>query len=139
MHGVHRYLHTVHTVEGVELSITPVAQLEVTPRQAIAELEADLGLSAKDLTGALDIDRKTLERWVKGETYPQREARKRLIALLGLRDHLAESFTDLDGAREWLNAPARYLGGITPAEALRTGRMDRVEATLEVLESGIFV
>jgi hypothetical protein len=99
----------------------------------------DLGLSAKDLTGALSVDRKTLERWVKGETYPQREARKRLIALLTLRDRLAESFEDLAGAREWLNAPARYLGGITPAEALRTGRMDRVEAALEVLESGIFV
>jgi transcriptional regulator with XRE-family HTH domain len=104
-----------------------------------AQLEEDLGLSVKDLTGALSVDRKTLERWVSGETYPQREARRRLIALLALRDHLRESFTDLEGAREWLNAPARYLGGITPAEALRTGRMDRVEATLDALESGIFV
>ena len=125
--------------EGVEMSASPVAQLEMAPRQAVSLLEADLGLSATDLTGALSIDRKTLGRWVSGETYPQREARRRLIALLGLRDHLAENFTDFDGAREWLNAPARYLGGITPVEALRTGRLDRVEATLEVLESGIFV
>jgi hypothetical protein len=121
------------------VGIAPIAQLEIAPRQAVQQLEADLGLSAKDLTGALSVDRKTLERWVSGETYPQREARKRLIALLGLRDHLAESFDDLAGAREWLSAPAGYLGGITPAEALRTGRMDRVEAALEVLESGIFV
>ena len=121
------------------MSVSPVTQLEMAPRQAIQLLEADLGLSAKDLTGALSVDRKTLDRWVSSETYPQREARKRLIALLALRDHLAESFENLEGAREWLNAPARYLGGITPAEALRTGRMDRVEAALEVLESGIFV
>ena len=119
--------------------MSAVGQLEIAPWQAVQQIEADLGLPAKDLTGALDVDRKTLDRWVKGETYPQREARKRLIALLGLRDHLAESFDDLAGAREWLNAPARYLGGITPVEALRTGRMDRVEAALEVLESGIFV
>jgi transcriptional regulator with XRE-family HTH domain len=111
----------------------------MAPRQAVQQLEADLGLTAKDLTGALSVDRKTLDRWVSGETYPQREARKRLIGLLALRDHLRESFTDMEGAREWLNAPARYLGGITPAEALKTGRMDRVEATLEALESGIFI
>jgi uncharacterized protein (DUF2384 family) len=111
----------------------------MAPRQAVEVLEADLSLSAKDLMGALDVDRKTLGRWVSGETYPQKEARRRLIALLSLRDHLAEIFTDFEGAREWLNAPARYLGGITPVEALRTGRLDRVEAALEVLESGIFV
>ena len=121
------------------MSASPISQLDITPRQAIRQLESDLGLTAKDLTGALDIDRKTLDRWVSGATYPQRDARRRLVAMLTLRDRLRESFTDLDGAREWLNAPARYLGGLTPVEVLRTGRIDRVEATFEVLESGIFI
>jgi uncharacterized protein (DUF2384 family) len=111
----------------------------MTPRQAVHQLESDLGLSSKDLTGALSVDRRTLERWVSGETYPQRDARRRLVALLGLHDRLCEAFDGSEGAREWLHAPSRYLGGITPAEAVRTGRLDRVEAAFEVLESGIFV
>ncbi len=33
----------------------------------------------------------------------------------------------------------RYLGGLTPAEAVRVGRTDRAEAALEALDSGVFV
>lgn len=121
------------------MSVSPAAQLEMTPRQALDRLESDLGLSAEDLTGALSIDRRTLKRWISGETYPQREARRRLVDLLALRQRLCDAFAGPDGAREWLHASSRYLGGITPAEALRSGRLDRVEAAFEVLESGIFV
>ena len=121
------------------MSVSPVAQLEMTPRQAINQLESDLGLTSKDLVGALSVDRRTLDRWLSGETYPQREARRRLVDLLALDRRLCEAFEGPDGAREWMHASSRYLGGITPAEALRTGRLDRVAATFEVLESGIFV
>jgi hypothetical protein len=121
------------------MSVTPAAQLEMTPRQAVLRLEADLGLSPKDLTGSLSIDRRTLERWLNGDTYPQREARRRLVDLLALNSRLCEAFDGPVGAREWLHASSRYLGGITPAEALRSGRLDRVNAAFEVLESGIFI
>lgn len=121
------------------MSVSPAAQLDMTPRQALNQLESDLGLTAKDLIGALSVNRRTLDRWLSGETYPQREARRRLVELLGLSQRLSEAFEGPDGAREWLHASSRYLGGITPAEALRSGRLDRVEAAFEVLESGIFV
>lgn len=61
------------------------------------------------------------EKWLSdalGETHPQRTARERLAELL---------------------EPSRYLGGIRPAEAIRAGRADRVEAALDVLDSGVFV
>ena len=121
------------------MTVSPAAQLEMTPRQALDRLGSDLGLTPDDLTGALDIDRRTLKRWLTGETYPQREARRRLIELLALSQRLCEAFEGPEGAREWLHASSRYLGGITLAEALRSGRLDRVEATFEVLESGIFI
>ena len=111
----------------------------MTPRQALNRLESDLGLTPKDLIGALSVDRRTIDRWLSAETYPQREARRRLVELLALSQRLCDAFEGPDGAREWLHAASRYLGGITPAEALRTGRLDRVEAAFEVLESGIFV
>ena len=84
-------------------------------------LEADLGLPSKDLADALSVDRKTLDRWVTGETYPQREARRRLVELLALSQRLCEAFEGPDGVQEWLHASSRYLGGLTPAEALRSG------------------
>ena len=121
------------------MSVSPAAQLDMTPRQALQRLESDLGLSSKDLTGSLSVDRKTVDRWLSGETYPQRDARRRLVELLALSQRLTEAFEGPEGAREWLHAPSRYLGGITPVEALRSGRLDRVQAAFEVLESGIFV
>ena len=121
------------------MSISPAPQLEMTPRQAVQRLESDLGLTTKDLASSLNVDPRTLDRWLSGETYPQRETRRRLIELLTLSQRLCEAFEGPEGAHEWMHASSRYLGGITPAEALRTGRLDRVEAAFEVLESGIFV
>ncbi|MHB1005347.1 MAG: MbcA/ParS/Xre antitoxin family protein [Chloroflexota bacterium] len=56
-----------------------------------------------------------------------------------LRHRLLGTFTTAEAARAWLNAANRYLGGLTPADALRVGRLDRVEAALEALDSGVFI
>ena len=114
-------------------------RLEMTPAQAVERLEGDLGLSRGELAAALGTTPRTLERWRAGTTHPQRHARRRLAALLNLDEHLRVTFTDREAAREWLRAPNPYLGGLTPSDALRAGRADRVEAALEVLDSGVFV
>jgi hypothetical protein len=62
-----------------------------------------------------------------------------LAGLLALDVRLRETFDSAEESREWLNAENRYLGGLTPAEAVRAGRVDRVEAALEAIDSGIFV
>jgi hypothetical protein len=56
---------------------------------------------------------------------------------VALAEHLEEIFGE--NASEWLEADTRYLGGMKPIEALRAGRMDRVEAALEALDSGFVV
>ena len=114
-------------------------KLEITPAQAVERLEGDLGLTRGELAAALGATPRTLERWRTGATHPQRDARRRLAALLNLDEHLRDTFTDWEAAREWLRAPSPYLGGLTPADALRAGRADRVEAALEALDSGVFV
>jgi hypothetical protein len=48
-----------------------------------------------------------------------------------------ETFESSDVARTWLHSESRYLGGLTPAGAIRVGRLDRAEAALEALDSGI--
>lgn len=114
-------------------------RLDVTPAQAVEQLERDLGLSSQELAGALDASPRTVERWRTSETYPQREARMRLAAMVSLDRRLRDTFTTREAIRAWLHADNRYLGGITPAEALRVGRFDRVEAALEALDSGVFL
>jgi transcriptional regulator with XRE-family HTH domain len=114
------------------------AVLDITPRQALDSLQTGLGLSDEDLAGALGISARTLQRWRANTAYPQQVARRRLAALLSLQERVKGAFKSTDVQR-WSHAESRYLGGITPAEAIRAGRVDRVEAALEALDSGIFL
>lgn len=116
-----------------------VVTLHLTPDQAIIRLSRDLGLSLATLAQATGASTRTVERWRSGETLPQREARQRLADLLALDQRLRNSFDSPEAIRAWLNAENRYLGGLTPADAVQVGRFDRVEAALEALDSGIFV
>ena len=112
---------------------------EKTPAAVLAEMERTLGLSKDDMARALGVNVRTIERWRRGMAVPQRETRERLAVLLRLQDRLIDTFTTQDAAREWLHRQNRYLRGLTPADALRVGRPDRVDGALEVLDAGIFV
>lgn len=115
------------------------ALLERTPRQALDALEAGMGLSEDQLAQALGTSRRTLQRWRTGIAYPQQSARQRLSALLALQQRVQETFEGSEAPRRWFHTPSRYMGGVTPAEAVRAGRADRAEAALEALDSGIFL
>ena len=115
------------------------AALTVAPAQILRRFVEDLGVPHQDLRDRFRIDQRTLDRWLSGEAYPQRAARARLNEPDSLYTHLGETFADMADARAWLGDPSRYLGGLTPLEALRVGRVDRVEAALEALDSGIFL
>jgi putative toxin-antitoxin system antitoxin component (TIGR02293 family) len=110
-------------------------RLDTTPERAIAGLENSLDITEADIALALGISVRSLRRWGSGESHPQRESRTRLARLVALAGHLEEAFGE--DADEWLGADSRYLGGLKPIEALRAGRMDRVEDALEALDSGI--
>ena len=115
------------------------AVLDTTPRRALDTLEKALGIPEEELAQALNTNRRTLQRWRTGAAHPQQAARSRLAALLRLQQRVRETFTSSDASRRWFHAPSRYLGGITPAEAIRVGRLERVEAALEALHSGAFL
>lgn len=105
----------------------------------LAQLERDLTLSTTDLLAALAIDGRTLERWRHDAAFPQREARARLDRLEALRDTLRTLFADEAAMQAWMRTESRYLGGLTPAEVIRAGRLDRAEAAAEALASGAFI
>jgi uncharacterized protein (DUF2384 family) len=113
--------------------------LETTPHEAIERLGVDLGLSNEDVARAVNSSVRTIERWRSGQAYPQTAMRRRLGELVEFHRHLLETFATPDAARAWLHQVNRNLAGLTPTEVLRAGRLDRVEAALEALDSGIFV
>jgi hypothetical protein len=105
----------------------------------LTEIQSDLRLSPAELAMLLGTTTRTIERWRRGEALPQRQARERLEQFERLAERVRNSFTSPDGAAAWLHADSRYLGGMRPLDALRAGRLDRVEAALEALDSGVFV
>ena len=115
------------------------AILGMTPGQAIEILQRDLGMTMKDFHVVLDTTPRNIERWVHEQAHPQTKARQQLAQLMEFHRHLAAMFTDWDSARAWLNAPSRYLGAITPIEAMRGGRLDRARAALLALDAGVYL
>lgn len=99
----------------------------------------DLGLSLDTIALAVHVDRRTVERWRSRGSMPQGKTRERLADLLELRDRLLRLFGTPELAQEWLRGESRYLGGFTPLEALKAGRVDRVRADLDGLTAGVYV
>lgn len=113
--------------------------LGMTPGQAIRILERDLGLSMKDLQAVLDTTPRNIERWINEQAHPQTKARQQLAQLMGFHDQLEAVFAHWAGARAWLTAPSRYLGGLTPLDAIRAGRLDRARAGLMALDASVSI
>lgn len=67
----------------------------------------------------------TVSRWNQGRAYPHANTEKTLLELEYIIDQLAD-FYEPNEARQWIFAPQKLLGGITPAELIRTGRIDEV-------------
>jgi uncharacterized protein (DUF2384 family) len=106
----------------------------------ICELEKALGISRDTLALALSVNPRTVDRWCAEDgTFPQKEQRRRLDELDELRTHLYQTFSSAETAQLWMHTDSPYLGGMKPADALRAGRIDRVEAALVALDYGAFV
>ena len=113
----------------------PVLDLQVT----LDTLAATFDLANEDMARAIGASAASIKRWRTGSHLPQGESRKRLDALWDLKERLDNSFTTPAGARTWSNARSRYLGDFTPRDALLLGYVDRVNAALEALDSGVFL
>lgn len=105
----------------------------------IEGLERDLSISSETIALALDVDRRTVERWRANQSVPQGKTRECLAELVALRDQLLRMFGTAELVQEWLRARSRYLGGFTPEEAFKAGRVDRVRADLDGLAAGVYL
>ncbi len=119
-----------------EMGDGPVEPVDISLGSAIRRLAIDFGLDDHDLAQALRVDRRTVSRWVSGETYPRQDGRDRLHALATLHARLGLTWAKRSAARRWLHHPNPYLGHAEPVDMIRAGRFDRVEAALEAIDSG---
>ena len=117
-----------------EMSEAPRIQITLEP--AMKLLREDFGFNSRDLAQVLRVDQRTITRWAAGDAFPRHGARDRLEALAALDERLTETFVSWDAARAWLRMPTRYLGDMAPIEAIRAGRIDRVMALIEAIDSG---
>src|SRR5688572_3606535 len=113
--------------------ITPI---QITLKPALDQLEHDFGLSSRELAQALGVDRRTLERWASGDTFPRHAARDRLLALVAVHARLAELFETAEDMRTWLHRPLPFLGRMAPIDAVKVGRIESVDAALEAIDEG---
>ncbi len=105
----------------------------------IRELLQSLGVDETTFALAVGVNGRTVKRWLEDNDVPQKDVRKRLDELERVNEHLYQTFTNATAAQLWLQTDNRYLGGLKPSEALRGGRIDRVEAALVALDYGAFV
>ncbi len=108
-------------------------------RPIVDGLQRDLGLSIDTIALALNVDRRTVERWRADQSVPQGKTRERLSDLVALRDLIVRMFGTPEAAQEWLRTQSRYFGGFTPEEILKAGRPDPVRADLEGLATGVYL
>jgi transcriptional regulator with XRE-family HTH domain len=67
----------------------------------------------------------TVSRWNQGKAYPHANTEKTLLELEYIVDQLAD-FYEPNEARLWIFSPQKLLGGESPAELIRAGRIDEV-------------
>jgi len=129
----------------LEASADGTSEPRIAPGRVLRLLTEDLGIDEKDLRVIFDVEQRSIEKWMSGETLPQKETRRRLNELAALHQHLGQTFTSYEGARAWMRAPLRYLAGLTPLQVLRAGdseeasSVERLEEALEALDSGVFL
>ena len=125
--------------------MSPGTALQLAPGHILRLLVDDLGIEEKDLRVIFDVEQRSIEKWMSGETLPQKETRRRLNELAALHEHLGQTFLSYKGARAWMRAPLRYLAGLTPLQVLRAGdteeisSVERLEEALEALDAGVFL
>ena len=104
--------------------------------QTIGWAEEELELSREEIGQVVGANRKTIQRWVEGESTPSPEHRRFLERLNQLRFLLEHSFRSQTAMHRWLQSPAPGLKGRTPLFALTDGDIDSVLKLLGTLAAG---
>jgi uncharacterized protein (DUF2384 family) len=78
----------------------------------------------------------TVSRWNQGRAYPHAKSEKMLLELEYVVDQLSD-FYEPHEARQWIFAPQKLLNGESPAQLIRSDRMDEVMRLVRQLREAV--
>ncbi len=91
----------------------------------LKSLRAKGAMKDVEVANLLGTRPETVSRWNQGRAYPRATTEKTLLELEYHLTVLAD-FYEPNEARQWIFAPQKLLGGTSPAELIRAGRIDEV-------------
>lgn len=106
--------------------------------ERVGVIQQVLGLSESDVAFIVEVDPRTVRRWLENQNFPQSVHHERLAELIEVSKRVADTFSAPEAAQRWLQRPSRDLAGLRPVEVLRGRRPDRVIGALEAIASGDF-
>jgi len=108
------------------------------PSRALDDLSEALSVSKAELSGAIDISLRTLQRRRSAARLDSDETGK-LVRVARVFERAEEVFEDPDAARDWLKTPNAALSGQTPMSLFDTEiGAQSVLDTLGRIEHGVF-
>lgn len=112
---------------------------EGVPVLDIVAFGREVGFTAQELAGLIQIPERTYARRVAAGSRLKLDEGERAVRIMRLYDRAKEVLGTNDRARRWLNRPLRVLGGRTPLNFARTEPGAReVEAVLGRFEEGVY-
>ncbi len=117
-----------------------VKELELKAvRSTFDKFRNDYKLDNADLAAALKVDRRTIQRYRSGDSYPTRRVRNGLVDLREISILLGEIFSTQEGAVRWLNTSVPLLKGRRPIDLIQKGKLEEIITALETYASGAFL
>jgi transcriptional regulator with XRE-family HTH domain len=80
----------------------------------------------------------TVSRWNQGRAYPHARTERLLLELEFIIDQLADFYEPRE-TRQWIFSPQRLLGGVSPAELIREGRIEEVRRLVDQLRDAVYL
>jgi putative toxin-antitoxin system antitoxin component (TIGR02293 family) len=111
-----------------------IAPLPERLRRAVQHTDLDQA----DIARLLGTNPRTVSRWLQNQAEPRPEARRRLLEVLAVLEHLSGVLKP-QAAHDWLFSPNGMLDHHKPVELLAEGEFRRVLAMIDALAEGVFV
>lgn len=95
-------------------------------------------LDQRDIAHVLGTSSRTVSRWISEESEPRPEARRRLLEVVSVLEHLSTVLQPA-AAHDWLFSPNPLLDHHKPIDLLARGEFRRVLGLIDALAEGVFV
>lgn len=120
--------------------MTPAGRMPIGSAVArrLESIRAKGAMRHIEVANMLGTRPETVSRWNQGRAYPHARTEKTLLELEFIVDQLSD-FYEPDEARQWIFSPQKHLGGESPAELIREGRIDEVRRLVNQLRDGVYV